>query len=116
MRLGLSAHVSPRPQIDLPVRAQSFAELVLSHFRTAGISALAIALLSCVVARAGHAERDGGMAADPAQPRRARGADWGSRRARAFAPHRLAQAVSLASQSRQGRARCRGGEAVRRTQ
>src|SRR6202035_4845212 len=53
MRLGLSAHVSPRPQIDLPVRAQSLAELVLSHFRTAGISALAVALLSCVAARAG---------------------------------------------------------------
>src|ERR1700722_10757042 len=98
MLLGLSAHVSPRPQIDLPVRAQSLAELVLSHFRTAGISALAVALLSCVVARAAHSKREGGMAVDPAQPRRARGTDRGSRCTRAFAPHRLAQAVSLASQ------------------
>ena len=68
---------------------------LLSLLRVAGFSALAAALLLCVFAGARHAQRDGRIAADPAQPGRARGADRGSRRAGPAASHRLDQAVSL---------------------
>ncbi len=95
MRVGVSLHVSARSRPDPSLRVESRAAGALQRVRSSGVPAMAGALLSGVFAGAGAAQRDGRIAADPAQPDRARGADRGSQCAGAVAAHRLDQAVSL---------------------
>ena len=55
----------------LQIRAQPLAAGALQPLRSAGLSAVAGALLSRLLAGTGAAQRDGRIAADPAQPDRA---------------------------------------------
>src|SRR5947209_19406839 len=95
MRLGFPLYVPARYGANPAIRAQSLPPGALPFFRFACLSALAGSLLPCLVAGSGDAQRDGGIAVDPAQPDRARGADDRGRGAGAVASRWLEEAVSL---------------------
>src|SRR5260370_8165618 len=97
MRLGLPLHVSAEYRRDPPIRCQPRAASALPVLRSAGVPAMAGALLPGLRAGPGVSRCDGGHAADPPQPDRARGADRGSRSAPLPPPPPLAQNVSVLS-------------------
>src|SRR5260370_821544 len=116
MRLGVALHVSAGFSQAASIRDEPLAAGALQPVRSSGIPAVAGALLSGVFAGAGAAQRDGRIAADPAQPDRARGADRGSQGAGGVAAHRLDQAVSLRSDACQCRPRPRTRQTIWRCQ
>src|ERR1700677_4089503 len=112
MRVGVSLYVSPRFRADPAIRAEPRTAGALPDIRSAGLSAVAGALLPCLLAGSGAAQRDGRTALDPAQPDRTRSADGGGAGAGTAAAVRLDQAVSFRCDAGQCGTRFRAGQAV----
>src|SRR5438552_3443159 len=112
MRLGVSLYVPAGFRTDPEICAEPRAVGALSDRRPSRIPALAGALFPGVLAGTDAAQRDGGIAADPPQPDRARRADDGGQGAGAAAAVRLDKTVSLRCHARQCRARLRTRQAI----